>query len=185
MDWTWVGSMQTADSLLGCKVFLVKDRQGWTPFLVMLKMFILSLFHVVLPSWPNGVLQTLSCRQKFQKPALLSFSLSSSEDHLANALVEGGGGCLKVIMVFNLHQWWFISSWPASCTDFKTWNRNYYLLPAHRSLLRISEGGEKSEGEKKIDGEREEAGKDSSPSFFFFAKPPELQSNLPGMWSYP
>lgn len=67
---------------------------------------VLSLFHVVFPSRPNGVLQT--CCQKFGKPALLSFSPASSEDHLANALVEnrgrGGEGCLKVIMVFNLHQ---------------------------------------------------------------------------------
>lgn len=162
---------------------VVGERQAGLDILV------LNLFHVVFPSWPNGVLQTLWCRQKFQKPALLSFSPSSSEDHLANALVERGKGrdCLKVIMAFNLHQWWFISSWPASRTDFKTWNRNCYLLPAHHSLLRISEGGGKMwAGEKGNGGEREEAGKDSSLFFSsLFAKPPELQSNLPAMWSYP
>lgn len=71
-------------------------------------------------------------------------------------------------MVFNLHQWWFISSWPALRTDFKTWNRNYYLLPAHHSLPRLSEGGGKRE--KKIEGERErgEVGRDSSLFLFSF-----------------
>lgn len=46
------------------------------------------LLHVVFASGPSGVLQTLWARQKFQTPALLSFSPTTSEVHLASDLVE-------------------------------------------------------------------------------------------------
>lgn len=73
--------------LLGCWELLMKDRPSC---------FFSILFHVVLPSRPSTVLQTLLCRQVFQKPALSSFSPSPS-DHLAVALVEklGGVGLFK------------------------------------------------------------------------------------------
>lgn len=60
------------------------------------ELFFSILFHVVLPSRPSTVLQTLLCRQMFQKPALSSFYPSPS-DHLAVALVEklGGVGLFK------------------------------------------------------------------------------------------
>lgn len=127
--------------LLGCWELLMKDRPSWFFFSI--------LFHVVLPSRPSTVLQTFCVFRSFKSllsrpsPRLLQITLP-----LLWWKYWEGQDCLKVVMVFNLHQWWFISSWPASHTDLKTWNRNYYLLLAHHSLTRISKGGGKEVREK-------------------------------------
>lgn len=82
-------------------------------------------------------------------------------------------------MVFNLHQWWFISSGPASHTDFKTWNRNYYLLLAHHSLLRISKGRGSERGREEKDRGEKERGGEGFISHFFFSSLQSHQSSNP------